>query len=253
MTYGQGVYRLAELLNLPAESTATASTTREGVQLRRALHEAILALKEEPFDWNTKFVDHAVAANTDRLTLSTAPLLPTGVVTPIFLSDKDEESEIFRVNFEDIARRRVFEPSQTGTVVMYCWVSDGLELWPKNTASWTLRGLWVKDQSLTEPTYSGTAWTFASDASTTDWLEEKKGASITLKKAAAWYVRTVYSDEGRAQLLENEVEDLMRQQHKITAKRATRKEVLPHMPWSLTRAGGLRRGQNRTPYEEWPE
>lgn len=207
MNLGEAAEELAARLGLAA---ATVST-RTGNDCRRHIIGAIRALADIPFEWNISDVTTAITGGTNDYAL------PAGMRCPVILYSATESAEIELISVSDMIRYELDNvvPSVTGPI-KWCYRASAIHIWPVPTAAWSLRGIYIKDGTIPDPTYSGSTPTFPADSSTSIWLESGRGLKLTIAKAAANYAAAELKRQDLASSYLGELDTHLAQQLNFT-------------------------------------
>lgn len=196
MDFGTAAEHLARKLNL---SGATAGTPN-GVECRRHIIGAIKELSTTTFSFNIYVGDVSITANLNDYTVGggAGQALPAATLAPVDLfwatstdgGPIDKKSEIEMIHLEIIGQNTGQYPAA------WSWKNNACHVWPVPTVNWTLRGIYLRDGLIADPTQSAGVWTFVADATTSIWLTDTNALEVVVARAMANY----YTGKGRPDL-----------------------------------------------------
>jgi hypothetical protein len=189
MIFGTAAQELAIRVGF---ANATAGT-RQGDQCRRALIAAIKQLSATPFSWNLLRADASITANLNDYTVGggAGQALPAGTYAPrrLWYVYSSDVTDLMKVDEEQIIELEAEASTTAGSAQYWTTSNNAVHVFPVPTTNWTLRGIYYRNGTLAEGTFSGGVWTWPSDSSTSIWLDDDKGLDLTILAAAEWIAR----------------------------------------------------------------
>lgn len=190
MDFGTAAQHLAKRLNL---ANADAGT-QAGVECRRHIIGAIKELSTTTFSFNIVVGDMSITANLNDYTVGGAAgqALLAGTLAPVdlFWASSTDGGELVKISEVEMIRLEILGQN-TGTFpTHWSWKNNACHVYPTPTANWTLRGIYLRDGRIADPTQSGSTWTFVSDATTSIWLTDPDALEVVTVTAMANYLTT---------------------------------------------------------------
>jgi hypothetical protein len=195
MNFGTAAEALAKRLNL---ANATAGT-QNGVECRRHIIDAIKELSTVTFSFNMLVADAAITANLNDYTVggSAGQALPSGTLCPVdlFWAIGTEGAPVIKASEVEMIHLEIGQPVSSQYPTHWSWKNNACHVYPVPTVNWTLRGIYLRNGRIADPTFSGSTWTFVADSTTSIWLEDD-AVDVVINTAMANY----YVFKGRPEL-----------------------------------------------------
>ena len=152
------------------------------------------------FSFNIFVGDVSITANLNDYTVGggAGQALPAGTLAPVDLfwatsTDGDKitkVSEVEMIHLEIVGQNTGQYPSA------WSWKNNACHVWPVPTVNWTLRGIYLRDGLIADPTQSGGTWTFVADNTASIWLTDPNALEVVVARSMANYFAT----KGRPEL-----------------------------------------------------
>lgn len=198
----------AEYLAKTVRTANATAGTQNGDICRRLIIGAIKELSAEEFDFNVFEADVSITGGLNDYTFGggAGQALPAASLAPVrlyfyrspsgHLLEKVSEHQMLELNLETSAQ---------DSADFWAWRNNAVRVYPVPSTNWVLRGLWLRDGRIADPTFAAGTWTFPADSTASIWLAAGPVEIVVNQAAANYYIEAGRQDlaQGHLQIVES--------------------------------------------------
>lgn len=190
MNLGEAAQYLAKTVR-----TANAdSGTQNGDICRRLIISAIKELSAIEFDFNVFEADVTITGGLNDYTFGggAGQALPAGAAAPLrlYFYRSPKGWPLQKVTEQEMLELNLDTSVAVDQAEFWAWRNNAVRVYPAPSTNWILRGNWLRDGRIADATFSGSTWTFPSDATTSIWLATGPLEIVINQAAANYYVES---------------------------------------------------------------
>lgn len=199
----------AEYLARTVRTANATAGTQNGDTCRRLVIGAIKELSAIEFDFNVFEADVNITGGLNDYAHGggAGQALPAASLAPVMLYfyrspsghplEKVDEHEMLELNLET--------PVAADEAEYWCWRNNAVRVYPVPSTNWVLRGIWLRDGKIADPTFAAGTWTFPADSTASIWLATGPVEIVVNQAAANYYVEAGRYDlvQGHLQIVES--------------------------------------------------